>query len=190
MFLLSCHVGSYFADGVLNLVGYLARLEGGEHGVLVGGTEDAEEVVLELGHLVDGHAAEQSLGATVEDGYLLFNGHRVVLCLDEQDIVLTAAVESHGGDRVHIGREFGEGFQLTILRLVNLQCAGNFLHTLNLSTAAHTADGDTYVDGGALALVEEIGVKVYLTIGDGDDVGGDVCCHVASLCLDDGQRGE
>ena len=87
-------------------------------------------------------------------------------------------------------RELGEGLQLTILRHVDFECSCHFLHTFDLCRTTHTAYGDTHVDGGTEALVEEVTLQVNLSVGDGDDVGGDVCRHVASLRLDDRQSGE
>ena len=63
------------------------------------------------------------------------------------------------------------------------------LHGLGLGFAAHTGDGQAYVDGGPLAGVEQLGLQEDLAVGDGDDVGGDIGGHVAGLGLDDGQGG-
>src|SRR5262249_24745243 len=51
-------------------------------------------------------------------------------------------------------------------------------------------DGNTHVNCRAHALVEQIGFKEDLAIGDGDDVGGDVGRYVAGLSFNNGQRGE
>ena len=42
--------------------------------------------------------------------------------------------------------------------------------------------GESDVDGGADALVEQLGLQEDLAVGDGDDVGRDVGGHVAGLC--------
>ena len=130
------------------------------------------------------------MDATIQDGNLLAYGHRAVLRLDEQLVVLTTAVERHGSHGIHVAGELRESLQLTILSLVNLQRTSHLLHGLDLSRTTHTAHGDTDVDGWTEALVEEVGLQEYLTVGDGNHVGRDVGRHVACLCLDDRQSGE
>lgn len=61
-----------------------------------------KELVLYAAYLVYGYVMHQAVHATIKDGDLLSNGHRTVLWLDEQLVVLTAAVDGHGGDGVHI----------------------------------------------------------------------------------------
>ena len=84
----------------------------------------------------------------------------------------------------------GERLQLAELRLIGFQRTGHFLHTLYLGITTDTRYGDTYVDGGTDTLVEECGLKEYLTVGDRDHVGRDICRHVAGLGFDHGECGE
>lgn len=63
-------------------------------------------------------------------------------------------------------------------------------HTLDLSRTTHTAHGDTYVDGRAEALIEEVALKIYLSVCNGNHVRRDICGNVASLRLDDWQGGK
>src|SRR5664279_1703109 len=67
---------------------------------------------------------------------------------------------------------------------------GDLLHRLGLGRRAHPADGDTDVEGRALARVEQVGLEEDLAVRDRDDVGRDVRRDVAGLGLDDGQSGE
>ena len=46
---------------------------------------------------------------------------------------------------------------------------------LSLIHISYTRYGDTYVDSWTEALVEEVGLKEDLTVGDGNHVGWDVC---------------
>ena len=74
---------------------------------------------------------------------------------------------------------------VTELSLVDLKCAGYFLHCLNLSGTADTRHGYTHVDGRTDTAVEEGCLEEDLTVGDGDDVSRNVCGNVAGLSLDD-----
>ena len=66
----------------------------------------------------------------------------------------------------------------------------DLLHGLCLGGRSDAADGETDVNGGADTLVEELRLEEDLSVGDGDHVGGDVCRHISSLGLNDGQGGE
>ena len=79
---------------------------------------------------------------------------------------------------------------LAVLRQEELQGTGDLLHGLELSGGADTRDGQADVDGGADTLVEELGLQEDLSVGDGDDVGGNVGRHITTLGLDDGKGGK
>ena len=64
------------------------------------------------------------------------------------------------------------------------------LLSLDLGSRADTTDRETHVDGRTNALVKELSLEEDLSICDGDDIGRDVCRHVASLCLNDGEGSE
>ncbi len=64
------------------------------------------------------------------------------------------------------------------------------LHGFGLSRTTHPRYGDAHVEGWPDAGVEQVCLQVYLPIGDGDDVGGDVGSEVAQLGLDDGESGK
>ena len=151
---------------------------------------EEEEILLEIAHPVDGHLLQQAVGAAEDDGHLLFDGHGAVLRLLEHLDVACAFVEHRLGGGIEVGAELGESLQLAILGLVHLQRAGDLLHRLDLRLAADARHRNADIDGGAYAAVEEVGLKEYLAVGDGDDVGGDIGRHVACLGLDDGQGGE
>ena len=154
------------------------------------GFENLYELALELFHLVLGDILEQAVDAAVDDGDLVLDGPGMVLCLDEEALVLASAVDDGCGDGVDVAAELGEGLEFAVLCLGDLEGAGHFLHGLDLGAAAYAAHGDAHVDGGADALVEQGGLKENLAVGDGDDVGGDVCRHVACLGLDDWKGGQ
>src|SRR5207237_10309850 len=114
--------------------------------------------------------------------------HRHVLALLEDLGEAGAARERLLRRLVQVGPELRERRQLTILRQLEAQAAGDLLHALDLRVAADAGYGNAGVDGRALAGIEEIGLQEDLPVGDGDDVGRDVCGNVAVLRLNDWQR--
>ena len=91
------------------------------------------------------------------------------------------------GRSIKIGTELGESGNLTVLGQEELQGTSDLLHGLELSSGADTRDGQTDVDGRSDTLVEQLGFQEDLTVGNGNDVGGNVGRHVTTLGLDDGQ---
>ena len=63
----------------------------------------------------------------------------------------------------------------------------NLLHGLGLGSRSDTGHGETDVDGGTDALVEELSLEEDLAVGDGNHVGGNVGGHISGLGLNDGQ---
>ena len=91
---------------------------------------------------------------------------------------------------VQIGAELREGLHVLVLSQLDTQVGVGLLHGLGLGCAADTGDGQAHVDSRAVAGVEQSALEEDLTVGDGDDVGGDVSGHVACLSLNDGQCGD
>ena len=123
----------------------------------------------------------------IQDRHLLFHGHGSRAVLLEHFHNALALCQAGLGVRVQIGTELGKGLQLAVLGVDQLQGAGHLLHGLDLGVAANTGHRDAGVDSGHNARVEQLRFQEDLTIGDGDDVGGDVGRNVARLGLDDGQ---
>ena len=90
---------------------------------------------------------------------------------------------------VQVARKLHEDLHLAVLRKVETQGPDRLFHRLRLRVAAHSGDGKTDVDGGALSLEKELALEEYLPVRDGDDIGGDIGGDVARLGLDDGKRG-
>ena len=90
---------------------------------------------------------------------------------------------------IEVGAKLREGSQLPVLRQVHAQPPGHLLHRRKLRRAAHAADREADVYRRANARVKQIGFQENLTVGDGDDVCGDIGRDVAGLGLDDGQGG-
>ena len=146
-----------------------------------------QELVLTLTYHCDRHIMHQSVDSTIQDCHLLTNWHRRILGLDKNLIVLSASVDGHGGHRIHIAGELGECLQLAILCHIYLQSTSHLLHTLNLSRATHTRDGNTDIDSRTEALVKQICLKIYLSVGNRDYIRRNIGRNVASLCLDNRQ---
>mmetsp|Transcript_583 Transcript_583/g.947 ORF Transcript_583/g.947 Transcript_583/m.947 type:complete len:334 (-) Transcript_583:939-1940(-) len=174
----------------LNLVGKesLGADRGGDVGSLLG---DGFEVhLLERGDVAGGDLIEETSVGGVQDADLLLDGHgHVLLLLEDLDELLTSSELLLGGG-IKIGAELGESGDLTVLGELELQGTGDLLHGLNLGGGADTGHGETDIDGGADTLMEELSLEEDLTIGNGDDIGGDIGGHITSLGLNDGEGGE
>jgi len=94
------------------------------------------------------------------------------------------------GRGIQIGTELGEGSDLTVLSQEKLQGTCDLLHGLDLGGRTDTGDGKTDIDGRSDTLVEELGLQEDLSVGDGNDVGGNVSGHVTTLGLNDGKGGQ
>src|SRR6185437_8059181 len=152
--------------------------------------EEAVEFLLELTATLDWDVIEETLGSGEDDRNLLFERQGLVLVLFENRGEVLAAIELLLRSLVEIGAELGEGRERAILRQIETERTGDLLHRLGLRVAADAADGDADVDGGALAGVEQVSLEEDLTVGDRDDVGGNVGRNVACLGFDERQGGE
>ena len=74
--------------------------------------------------------------------------------------------------------------KIKLLDAIQQLLLGYLLHGLGLGSGSDAGDGETDVDGGPDALVEELGLQEDLAVSDGDDVGGNVGRHVTSLKKD------
>ena len=88
---------------------------------------------------------------------------------------------------VEVGAELRKAGELLVRSKVQTEVAGDLLHGLGLCVATDAGHGNAHVDCRALALEEELGLQVDLTIGNGNDVGRNVGRDVAVLGLDDRQ---
>jgi hypothetical protein len=156
----------------------------------VGRLDVGEEGGLEGLDLVNVNPVAVSLNTDEEGGDDLLGLLGLVLALLEELVEADTAVELLLGGGVEVGAELGEGGDLTVLGELELHGTGDGLGGLVLGGGADAGDGKADGDGGALALVEELGLEEDLAVGNGNDVGGDVGGHVTGLGLDDGKGGE
>jgi hypothetical protein len=143
--------------------------------------------LLDVGDLL---GVEVARDAPVDVGDLDGDLDGVELALLEGLDEAGAAVELLLGGGVEVGAELGELHNLAVLGELELQGAGDLLHGLELRGGADAGHGEADVDGGADALVEELGLEEDLAVGDGDHVGRDVGGHVVGHGLDDGEGRE
>ena len=68
--------------------------------------------------------------------------------------------------------------------------AGDRAHGFDLRASADAADRNTDVDGGTDVRVEQIAFEIDLSVGDRDDVGGNIGGNVAGLSFDERQSRE
>ena len=150
----------------------------------------SQEVSLPLKDLEDGDVIEMTVDTSVDQRNHLVDSHGAVLLLLEKLSETLTTVEGLLGGSIQIGTELGESGNFTVLGQEELEGTSNLLHGLDLGGGTDTRDGKTDVDGGTDTLVEELGLQEDLTIGNGNDVGGNVGRHVTTLGLNDGEGGE
>mgnify|MGYP006938596574 CR=1 FL=1 len=83
-------------------------------------------------------------------------------------------IQLAAGLRVQIRAELCKGLHILVLCQLDTQVGVGLLHGLGLGSAAHTGHRQTHIDGRAVACIEQGALEEDLTIGDGNDVGGDV----------------
>jgi hypothetical protein len=126
-----------------------------------------------------------------EDARDLFsNIHRRVLGLLEELGKSNTTVEELLGGGIHIGTELGEGGDLTVLSKIELHGTGDLLHGLELGSGTDSGDGKTDVDSWSDTLVKELGLQEDLTVGNRNDIGGNISGHITSLGLNDWESGQ
>lgn len=101
----------------------------------------------------------KNTGSLHSKPHLLLNLERHVLVLLEQFVEPHPPVELLLGRGVEVGPELGERRNLTVLRELQLHGTGHLLHALALRGGSYPRHGETHGDGGALALVEQLGLE-------------------------------
>ena len=94
------------------------------------------------------------------------------------------------GGGVHIRTELGESGDFSVLSQIELHCTGDLFHGFLLGSRTDPGDGETDVDSWTDTFVEQFSLQEDLTVGNGNDVGGDISGHITSLGLDDGKSGQ
>src|ERR1017187_3650421 len=151
---------------------------------------EAVQLGFELTADIHWQIVQVALGAGPDNHDLLFDGQGLILVLFEDLDEVLAAIELLLRRLVEVAAELGKRGQFAILRQVEAHAAGEGLHGLGLGIAADAGDRDTGVDGRPLVAVEQVGFEKDLSVGNGNDVGGDVGRNVARLGFDEGQGGQ
>ena len=149
-------VGSGVFDGCGNVVVEASVFQGFEDVEPVFGVEQVDEAFFKFAYLFCFEVSQESVRSAVEDGHLFFDGYGLVLGLYKELRIFLPFVEGECGYGVDVAAEFGEGFELAVLRLIDFERAGHFFHGFNLRVSAYARYGDSYVDGGSDSLVEEV----------------------------------
>mmetsp|Transcript_141 Transcript_141/g.357 ORF Transcript_141/g.357 Transcript_141/m.357 type:complete len:325 (+) Transcript_141:398-1372(+) len=152
------------------------------------GGDVLEQADLERADLRDVDLVQEALGCGVDNDHLLFDGHGHELILLEHLSQARSAVEQVLRGGVKVRPELRKRRHLTVLRKLQLERARDLLHRLGLRRRSHARHRQADVDGRAHALEEELGLEEDLTIGDGDDVGGNVRRDVTALRLHHRER--
>src|SRR4029077_15273370 len=114
---------------------------------------------------------------------------RVVLFLFKKlDNALTA-IESRPRCRIQIAATLRESSQLPGLRQIEFPLAGDLLDRLDLGSRSDTADREAYGNCRPHTLIEQISLEVDLPTRNRNHVCRNVGGDVASLGLDNRQRG-
>ncbi len=153
----------------------------------VGLGHEAMEVVLPASRLWHRHVIQETIDHGVEDHHLLFQRHGHVLGLFEDFGDALTAFQLLACGPIQLRPKLGESGQFVVLRHVGFELARYLFHGPGLSRAANARDGDAHVQGRTDAGVEQVSLQVDLSVGDGDDVGGNVGGEVAQLGFDDGE---
>ena len=154
------------------------------------GVDGFEVHLLESGDLRSLDLVEVTSHTGVEDASLLLDSHGHVLFLLEELSQLLTTVEELLSGSIKIGAELGESGDLTILGELELKGTGDLLHGLDLGGRSDTGHGQTDVNGRSDTLMEELGLEEDLTVGNGDNVGGNISGHITGLGLNDGESGK
>ena len=123
---------------------------------------------------VDGHIIQEAIHTGEDQRNHFIDGHGLILLLFQQLGQPLTTTEGLFCCSVEIGAELSECGDFTVLGQEELEGAGDLFHGFDLGGGADTGDGETDVDGGTDTFVEEFGLQEDLTVGDGDDIGGDV----------------
>jgi len=113
-----------------------------------------------------------------------------VLRLLQQFSQPLSAIQHGFGRFIQLGTELGKCSQLPVLRQIQTQTAGNLFHGFDLGCAADARNGNTGVDGGADARIEQFALQEDLSVRNRDDVGRNIGGNVTCLGLDDRQGGQ
>jgi hypothetical protein len=171
----------------LSLVGHLLLGVDSGDDVSMLGSHVGEEHLFEFADLSGEEFIEVSVDTTEENANLLRGGHRDELVLLEELSELFSSVELLLSSGIKIGTELGEGGDFSVLGKLELERTSDLLHGLDLGGGSDTGDGETDVNSGSDTLEEELSLEEDLTVGNGDNVGGNVSGHITSLGLNDGE---
>ena len=146
-----------------------------------------EEFLLESGDFLYRYIQQESLSDCVDDDYLILYRHGLVLRLLQHFFDPFALCQLLLGIRIQFGSELCEGSQLSVLGKLGTDRCCDLLHSLDLCGTTYTGYGQTCIYRRTETGVEHFCLQIDLSIGNGNNVGRDVCRYIACLGLDDGK---
>src|SRR5271167_2990151 len=162
----------------LGILVEIARLTDRCENVLVLAVQEAKETVLESAYAIDRERIEIAVDAGIDDANLLLHAQRRELRLLEKLGQPRAAVEEPLRGGVEVGAELRKSRHLAILGELALDAAGNLLHRLGLRGGADARHREPDIHGRPDALIEQVGLKKDLAVGNGNNIGGNIGRHV------------
>ena len=91
---------------------------------------------------------------------------------------------------IQIRSKLCEHFHLTVLCQIDTDTTGGFLHCLCLGCTTDSGYGKSYVYGWSHTCVEQVALEEDLTIGNGNNVGRNICGNITGLCFNNRQCGD
>ena len=148
---------------------------------------ELDEAVSKLRNFFNLYRHEVVLDGQVNLHDLVFDGHRLILRLDEELHRPFAGVDLGFRALIEVGAELGESGQFAVLGQAQAEGTGDFLHGLDLGGAADTGNGEADVDSRADPGVEGFCFQEDLAVCDGNDVSRDIGRQVTGQGFDDRQ---
>ena len=118
------------------------------------GMHEFDELVFKCLHIFYFYRHEISFDGCINLDDLVFDGHRLVLWLDQHLHRPFTGVNLGFGALIEVRSKLGKSCQFAVLCQAQTECAGNFLHGLDLSRPADTGYGEADVDSRPYTGVE------------------------------------
>ena len=154
------------------------------------GAQIGQQIALIAGHVRQFDRIKITARTGIDHDNLLFHLKRRELRLLQKLGQACAAIEQFLRCRIKVRAEFRKRRHFAVLRKFTLHRASHFLHGFGLGRRAHTRHGQTHIHRRTDALIEKIGFKEDLAIGNRNNVRRNIGRHIVRLCFNDRQSGQ